>query len=98
MVSRRVLVLDDLSKHSAEVFAEAEDRHASVMRRDGEVLLLMSSALSQELRPAQVRPCWSCNLRWNAPRKRNVRSPSDTRCHQQPAHLQLYWRSERKRE
>ncbi|RKQ94597.1 antitoxin Phd_YefM of type II toxin-antitoxin system [Mycolicibacterium mucogenicum 261Sha1.1M5] len=32
----------DLSKHSAEVFAEAEDHPVTVTRRDGEVLVLMS--------------------------------------------------------
>lgn len=32
----------DLSKHSAEVFAEAEDRPVTVTRRDGESLVLMS--------------------------------------------------------
>lgn len=32
----------DLSKHSAEVFAEAEDHPVTVTRRDGEALVLMS--------------------------------------------------------
>lgn len=32
----------DLSKHSAEVFAEAEDHPVTVTRRDGESLVLMS--------------------------------------------------------
>lgn len=32
----------DLSKHSAEVFAEAEDHPVTVTRRDGEALMLMS--------------------------------------------------------
>ncbi|MEX3756478.1 prevent-host-death protein [Mycobacteroides abscessus] len=32
----------DLSKHSAEVFAEAEDHPVTVTRRDGEDLVLMS--------------------------------------------------------
>lgn len=32
----------DLSKHSAEVFAEAEDHPVQVTRRDGEPLILMS--------------------------------------------------------
>ncbi|WP_062994506.1 type II toxin-antitoxin system Phd/YefM family antitoxin [Nocardia mikamii] len=32
----------DLSKHSAEVFAEAEDHPVTVTRRDGENLVLMS--------------------------------------------------------
>lgn len=32
----------DLSKHSAEVFAEAEDHPVTVTRRDGEPLVLMS--------------------------------------------------------
>lgn len=32
----------DLSKHSAEVFAEAEDHPVTVTRRDGETLVLMS--------------------------------------------------------
>lgn len=32
----------DLSKHSAEVFAEAEDHPVTVTRRDGETLILMS--------------------------------------------------------
>ena len=32
----------DLSKHSAEVFAEAEDHPVRVTRRDGEALVLMS--------------------------------------------------------
>ncbi|AXK35350.1 prevent-host-death protein [Streptomyces armeniacus] len=32
----------DLSKHSAEVFAEAEDPPVTVTRRDGEALVLMS--------------------------------------------------------
>ena len=32
----------DLSKHSAEVFAEAEDHPMTVTRRDGEALVLMS--------------------------------------------------------
>ena len=32
----------DLSKHSAEVFAEAEDHPVAVTRRDGESLVLMS--------------------------------------------------------
>lgn len=33
----------DLSKHSAEVFAEAEDHPVTVTRRDGEALVLMSA-------------------------------------------------------
>src|SRR5699024_5895153 len=32
----------DLSKHSAEVFAQAEDHPVTVTRRDGEALVLMS--------------------------------------------------------
>lgn len=32
----------DLSRHSAEVFAEAEDHPVTVTRRDGEALVLMS--------------------------------------------------------
>lgn len=32
----------DLSKHSADVFAEAEDHPVTVTRRDGEALVLMS--------------------------------------------------------
>lgn len=32
----------DLSKHSAEVFAEAEDHPVTVTRRDGEALVMMS--------------------------------------------------------
>ena len=32
----------DLSKHSAEVFAEAENHPVTVTRRDGESLVLMS--------------------------------------------------------
>src|SRR5699024_8521261 len=32
----------DLSKHSAEVFAEAEDHPVTVTRRDGEALVLVS--------------------------------------------------------
>lgn len=32
----------DLSKHSAKVFAEAEDRPVTVTRRNGESLVLMS--------------------------------------------------------
>lgn len=32
----------DLSKHSAEVFAEADDHPITVTRRDGEALVLMS--------------------------------------------------------
>ncbi|MHC2185055.1 prevent-host-death protein [Rathayibacter agropyri] len=32
----------DLSKHSAQVFAEAEDHPVTVTRRDGEALVLMS--------------------------------------------------------
>jgi len=32
----------DLSKHSAEVFAEAEDHPVTITRRDGESLVLMS--------------------------------------------------------
>lgn len=32
----------DLSKHSADVFAEAEDHPVQVTRRDGETLVLMS--------------------------------------------------------
>lgn len=32
----------DLSKHSAEVFAEAEDHPVTVTRRDGQALVLMS--------------------------------------------------------
>jgi hypothetical protein len=34
----------DLSKHSADVFAEAEDHPVQVTRRDGETLVLMSQA------------------------------------------------------
>lgn len=34
----------DLSKHSAEVFAEAEDHPVTVTRRDGEALVLMSQS------------------------------------------------------
>lgn len=37
----------DLSKHSAEVFAEAEDHPVTVTRRDGEALVLMSQREAQ---------------------------------------------------
>lgn len=37
----------DLSKHSAEVFAEAEDHPVTVTRRDGETLVLMSQRESE---------------------------------------------------
>lgn len=37
----------DLSKHSAEVFAEAEDHPVTVTRRDGEPLVLMSQREAQ---------------------------------------------------
>lgn len=39
---RAVRRSSDLSKHSAEVFAEAERRPVTVTRRDGEALVLMS--------------------------------------------------------
>lgn len=38
----------DLSKHSAEVFAEAEDHPVTVTRRDGESLVLMSQRAADE--------------------------------------------------
>ena len=38
----RIRRSSDLSKHSAAVFAEAEDNHVTVTRRDGEALVLMS--------------------------------------------------------
>jgi len=37
----------DLSKHSAAVFAEAEDHPVTVTRRDGEALVLMSAREAQ---------------------------------------------------
>lgn len=40
--SARTRRSSDLSKHSAEVFAEAEDHPVTVTRRDGETLVLMS--------------------------------------------------------
>lgn len=41
-LSARTRRSSDLSKHSAEVFAEAEDHPVTVTRRDGEALVLMS--------------------------------------------------------
>ncbi|MCT1426806.1 prevent-host-death protein [Corynebacterium sanguinis] len=38
----RIRRSSDLSKHSAEVFAEAQDHPVTVTRRDGEALVLMS--------------------------------------------------------
>lgn len=51
----------DLSKHSAEVFAAAEDHPVTITRRDGEALVLMSQREAEGR--ASSRICCTVNYR-----------------------------------
>ena len=52
----------DLSKRSAEVFAEAEKHPVTVTRRDGESLVLMSAREAQGRRTDELGPEWFRSL------------------------------------
>ena len=72
----------DLSKHSAEVFAAAEDHPVTITRRDGEALVLMSQREAEGRAPSRI--CRTVNYRshrrkWNAHRTHDENLSLDAR-------------------